>query len=148
MLLGVLDTLSERTGSRSFPHIQASLDKVADRAVEHLGAALQATRQAGRVIGRSDQITAALWPASGRGKDRATGHGLPLTRREREIAGLIAHGLTNRQIGARLFIAERTVDTHVGRILAKLGCTSRAQVAAIVTAAAAVPTARASGTGL
>ena len=51
---------------------------------------------------------------------------------------LIAQGLTNRQIGARLFIAERTVDTHVGRILAKLGCSSRAQVAAIVTAAAAV----------
>ncbi len=54
------------------------------------------------------------------------------------MADLIAQGLTNRQIGARLFIAERTVDTHVGRILAKLGCTSRAQAAAIVAAAAAV----------
>jgi len=49
-------------------------------------------------------------------------------------AGLLAEafGLTNRQIGARLFIAERTVDTHVGRILAKLGCTTRAQVAALI----------------
>jgi DNA-binding CsgD family transcriptional regulator len=62
---------------------------------------------------------------------------LALTRREREIAALIAQGLTNRQIGARLVIAERTVDTHVGRILAKLGCTRRAQAAAIITAAAA-----------
>lgn len=141
MLLGALDTLSERTGGRSFPHIQASLDKLAGRAVEHLGSALQAAWQAGQVIGRSDQITAALWPPSGQGRNRATGHGLPLTPREREIAELIAHGLTNRQMGARLFIAERTVDTHVGRILAKLGCTSRAQVAAIVTAAAAIPAA-------
>jgi DNA-binding NarL/FixJ family response regulator len=37
------------------------------------------------------------------------------------VAGLVAQGLTNRQIGGRLFIAERTVDTHVGHILAKLG---------------------------
>jgi non-specific serine/threonine protein kinase len=59
---------------------------------------------------------------------------LPLTQREHQVAELIAQGLTNRQIGARLFIAERTVDTHVGRILAKLGCTSRAQAAAIVAA--------------
>ena len=64
-----------------------------------------------------------------------------MTRREHQVAGLIAEGLTNRQIAARLFIAERTVDTHVGRILAKLGCTSRAQAAAIVTAAAATTTA-------
>jgi DNA-binding NarL/FixJ family response regulator len=54
-----------------------------------------------------------------------------------EIAELIARGLTNRQIGARPFIAERTVDTHVSLILAKLGCASRAQVAALVASAAA-----------
>ena len=63
--------------------------------------------------------------------------GPPLTRREREIAELISRGLTNRQIAARLFISERTVDTHVGRILAKLGCATRAQVAAIVASTAA-----------
>jgi DNA-binding NarL/FixJ family response regulator len=51
------------------------------------------------------------------------------------VAQLITTGLTNRQIGVRLFIAERTVDTHVSRILAKLGCASRAQVAAMVAAA-------------
>jgi two-component system, NarL family, response regulator DevR len=50
---------------------------------------------------------------------------------------MIAQGLTNRQIGAQLFIAERTVDTHVSRILAKLGCASRAQVAALVASVAA-----------
>ena len=74
---------------------------------------------------------------AGPGADRTGGGGgLPLTGREREVAELIAQGLTNRQIGGRLFIAERTVDTHVSRILAKLGCSSRAQVAAIVAAGA------------
>lgn len=55
---------------------------------------------------------------------------IPLTRREGEVAVLIARGLTNRQIAAALFIAERTVDTHVEHILKKLGLRSRTQVAA------------------
>jgi DNA-binding CsgD family transcriptional regulator len=53
-----------------------------------------------------------------------------LTRREREIAGLIAQGLSNREIAARLVISSRTAESHVGNILGKLGLTSRAQVAA------------------
>jgi DNA-binding NarL/FixJ family response regulator len=52
-----------------------------------------------------------------------------LTRREREVAGLIAHGLTNRQLAERLVISERTADNHVANILAKLGFSTRAQVA-------------------
>ena len=54
----------------------------------------------------------------------------PLTVREREIAALVADGLSNRAIAARLVISQRTVDGHVERILAKLGFASRAQVAA------------------
>ena len=45
------------------------------------------------------------------------------------MAALIARGLTNRQIAEELFIAERTADTHVEHILAKLGIGSRSQVA-------------------
>lgn len=52
-----------------------------------------------------------------------------LTRREQEIAGLLAEGLTNREIAARLVISLRTAETHVDHILTKLGMTSRAQVA-------------------
>ena len=54
----------------------------------------------------------------------------PLSRREREVAALVADGLTNREIGARLFISERTVDGHLEHIREKLAVNSRAQVAA------------------
>jgi DNA-binding NarL/FixJ family response regulator len=54
----------------------------------------------------------------------------PLGKREAEVARLVADGLTNRQIGTRLFISERTVDSHVRSILNKLGVNSRAQIAA------------------
>jgi DNA-binding NarL/FixJ family response regulator len=53
----------------------------------------------------------------------------PLAKREADVARLVADGLTNKQIGARLFISERTVDSHVRSILNKLGFSSRAQVA-------------------
>jgi DNA-binding CsgD family transcriptional regulator len=62
----------------------------------------------------------------------ATAHGSqtgPLARREVEVAELVAEGLSNKQVAARLLISERTVATHVGHILDKLGFKSRAQIA-------------------
>jgi predicted ATPase/DNA-binding CsgD family transcriptional regulator len=53
----------------------------------------------------------------------------PLSSREREVATLVANGLTNRQIAARLFIAERSAEGHVERIRNKLGVRSRTEVA-------------------
>jgi predicted ATPase/DNA-binding CsgD family transcriptional regulator len=55
-----------------------------------------------------------------------------VSRREREVAQLVAGGLTNRQIAERLFIAERTAEGHVERIRNKLGFRSRSQIAAWV----------------
>jgi two-component system, NarL family, response regulator DevR len=52
-----------------------------------------------------------------------------LTDREREILGLIADGLTNRQIGERLFLAEKTVKNYVSAVFAKLGMQRRTQAA-------------------
>jgi DNA-binding CsgD family transcriptional regulator len=52
-----------------------------------------------------------------------------LTIREREIAALVALGLPNREIAARLFISRRTVDAHINHIFAKLGLSSRVQLA-------------------
>jgi non-specific serine/threonine protein kinase len=56
-----------------------------------------------------------------------------LSAREREVAQLIAGGLTNRQMGEQLVISERTVDRHVENILKKLGCATRSQIAAWAT---------------
>ncbi|GGX79709.1 DNA-binding response regulator [Streptomyces minutiscleroticus] len=56
-----------------------------------------------------------------------------LTDREREILALIGEGLTNRQIGQRLYLAEKTVKNHISRLLAKLGVERRVQAAVIAT---------------
>ncbi len=56
-----------------------------------------------------------------------------LTRREREVALLVARGLTNRQIASELSVSRSTANNHVARILRKLGLRSRAQIAAWVT---------------
>ena len=52
-----------------------------------------------------------------------------LTARELEVARLVATGAGNREIGGRLFISERTVETHVTNMLNKLGLSSRVQLA-------------------
>jgi DNA-binding CsgD family transcriptional regulator len=78
--------------------------------------------------------------AASRGLDFPSSKGQPgahhrdgavaLTPREREVAALVARGLTNLQVADELTISERTVEGHVERILGKLGFRSRAQIAA------------------
>jgi NarL family two-component system response regulator LiaR len=53
----------------------------------------------------------------------------PLTRREREVLELIGRGMSNKRIARELGIAEKTVKTHVGHVLAKLGVSDRTQAA-------------------
>lgn len=53
-----------------------------------------------------------------------------LTRMERQVTDLVAEGLTNPEIGTRLYISRRTVETHLSHVFAKIGVSSRAQVAA------------------
>ncbi|HVL85000.1 MAG TPA: LuxR C-terminal-related transcriptional regulator [Pseudonocardia sp.] len=57
--------------------------------------------------------------------------GLGVTSRELDVLALVADGLSNRDIGARLYLSPRTVEKHVERLLAKTGSTSRAQLAAL-----------------
>ena len=56
-----------------------------------------------------------------------------LTRREREVAALVAQGVTNRQIASELHLSGRTIENHISKLLRKLGLASRAQVAAWAT---------------
>ena len=97
-------------------------------AMAEAGAALESFQRlaAHRDADAAAALLRSLGAPSGTGpKGRAQ-----LTRREGEVLDLLGHGLTNAQIGERLFISPKTVEHHVGRILAKLGLRSRAQAVA------------------
>ena len=63
-----------------------------------------------------------------------------LSAREREVAALVAHGRSNREIAAHLVVSERTAEAHVSNILGKLGFTTRAQIAAWAVEKGLAPT--------
>jgi len=78
---------------------------------------------------------AVSYASKGRGARRRPASGAEsLTPAERDVSRLVAEGLTNRQVGERLFISYRTVQTHLVRVFQKLGVSSRAELAAKVAA--------------
>jgi DNA-binding NarL/FixJ family response regulator len=83
------------------------------------GEAVVAPRVTRRLLDRFAGALAATPPGDGRIDQ--------LTEREREVLLLVAQGMSNAEIAGRLFVAETTVKTHVGRILAKLGLRDRVQ---------------------
>ncbi|KOS56347.1 ATP-binding protein [Rhodococcus rhodochrous] len=90
---------------------------------------------AGQELSFDESVALALGTESetkARPRNRASDAGL--TRREGEIAALVADGLTNKQIATKLVISPRTVDAHVEHILTKLGFRSRTQIARWLTA--------------
>ena len=95
----------------------------ARRIYEELGA----TRDANRLLAR---MRAAGLHVGARGPRRRPDHGWDsLTATERRVTELVARGLSNPQIGERLFVSRRTVQTHVSNVFRKLSLTSRAELA-------------------
>src|SRR5207245_7708989 len=89
-----------------------------DRQNDICGPAYDSARERAQRLGEEKDVRHAVKTATSE-----------LTRREREVAGLLAHGLTNREIAERLFIAERTAEHHVEQIRYKLGFHTRSQAA-------------------
>ena len=131
-LLGAADTVRTEAGANAMPFLASLVTQARESAATALGATrFTAEFEAGRRLDWDAALALALGKpaqaplvASGQ-----AGAGL-LGKREAEVARLVADGLTNKEIGARLFISERTVDSHVRSILNKLGFNSRAQIAA------------------
>jgi LuxR family transcriptional regulator, maltose regulon positive regulatory protein len=101
-----------------------------ERARERLEDAVDGFDRAGAPVEAAAARTelAAVLAALGRGDAAAALGGL--TPREREVLGLLAEGLTNREIAERLVLSEHTVHRHVSHVLSKLGVPSRAAAAA------------------
>ena len=113
------------------PQVQAESAVALLRATEGLGRSrcdALVAEQAGLSIGQA--VAFALGDALQ--TDGAAPEPSPLTAREREVADLIAAGKSNKAIAEALVLSPRTIEGHVERILAKLGCSSRTQVAAWV----------------
>jgi predicted ATPase/DNA-binding CsgD family transcriptional regulator len=130
-LLGAADTLATQTGADIMGPLVPLLGQAKARAKDALGSSkFEAESQAGRRLSRMAALHLALGESDQ--PEAAAAHGTEsatLGKRELEVAQLVAEGLSNKQIAARLFISDRTAATHVGNILNKLGFNSRAQVA-------------------
>jgi DNA-binding CsgD family transcriptional regulator len=108
---------------------QATSGSDRDLAAREAGIALATFDQLGAV--READAVAARLRALGVRAARSAPKGLPLlTRREREVHGLLGEGLSNPTISARLYVSRRTVEHHVSSVLRKLGLNSRAEAAA------------------
>ena len=130
-----VDLLSN-TGCRAF-HARALellgrslLDSDRTEAIETLKRASAAFETCGAVW-RMDRVRETLRGLGGRGRRAATAGLGPsaLSAREREVARLAAEGLSAREIAERLFIGERTVETHLANVYAKLGVRSKVELA-------------------
>jgi DNA-binding NarL/FixJ family response regulator len=109
-----------------------------DAALRELAAAEAAAERAGAARVRDEALREQrrLGRRVGRGGERGAAQDgvAALSPREREVAGLVADGRTNREIAARLFLSEKTIETVLSRVFRKLGVRSRVEVAARIVA--------------
>ncbi len=128
-LFGAAEGLRESIGV-SLPHfIRGDYDRLVAMTRRDLADAFHTRWAEGRTltVDEAGDYALANMPAIEPPASRAR---MPLTRREQQVAMLVAQGQTNREIAATLEITEKTAENHVQHILNKLGFRSRAQVAA------------------
>jgi DNA-binding NarL/FixJ family response regulator len=135
-LFGTMENLRAEVGAS----INAGMAPAVARATGSVTAVLGPSRfetefKAGQQLSRDAAARLALREAtpSDTGSDQASAG--VLGAREADVARLVADGLSNKEIGASLFISERTVESHVRNILNKLGFNSRTQIASWISTA-------------
>jgi non-specific serine/threonine protein kinase len=135
-LLGAAQVVWRSIGTslRGLGHLASFHDQCDARLRQSLGDdAFTKALSRGSQLTLDDAVSYALNKAPAKGAEATRTESVldsVLTRREREIAALVAQGLGNKEIAATLVIAQRTAEGHIERILRKLGFTSRSQIAA------------------
>ncbi|WP_227983265.1 ATP-binding protein [Nocardia spumae] len=134
VLMGAADSLGRAVGGSPFmfQELRSYREKCASSSRAALGVRAFDTAGAdGAAMSFDTAVGFALGEPAEATEPRSGGD---LTKRERQVADLVAQGLTNKAIATRLVISPRTAEGHVEHILAKLGFSSRAQIAAWATA--------------
>lgn len=126
-LLGASAAIRERMGHARFPVYQPGYDGTVTAVRDALGqSAFDAAWAEGAALSTEEAIA---YAERGRGERKRPGSGwASLTPMEHDVVRLVTEGLGNKEIGARLFISPRTVQTHLTHVYAKLGLTSRVQL--------------------
>ncbi|MBF6166286.1 protein kinase [Streptomyces gardneri] len=124
---------SVRAVLRSMSRFHEQCERTTRRALGARG--FDAAFRQGQGMGMDAAVAYALGEQT-TGKSSASGRSTKLTKREGQVADLVAQGLSNKQIAAKLMISQRTAQGHVEHILTKLGFNSRTQIAAWIVAEA------------
>lgn len=135
VLMGAAESLSRDMGRPMaiFPSLQADHEQSERQTRRALtGRTYDAAFRTGKSLSFEGAVAYALDERAEAPEQPFVSAATTLTRRERQVADLVTQGLTNKAIADRLVISQRTAQGHVEHVLAKLGFTSRTQIAAWV----------------